>query len=930
MDRNLIQVTKELNISFTRIVAFLTNKGFSIENKPIAKVSDEMYELLAKEFTTNQVQKFKEDRKIVTNPPSKYLGVLTKVQEKQHIQPNNGNRGNANTYIQAWVLSPDLDENTYFHSGYSLKKTSDIEYIFENTLVFYNFHVRQYQKGNRQDAKNVTITDVEVEIERDFLNYDMKTISFIFYYANDKLTTKLLSKIEESKSKTNDANLLDKIKQINTEILKKNEEVEEEIKNETVVNNFENSFLESIFKANTVEFNQNLFKILVEGLKRIDNNEIFKQAKFLLDFNNNNPHADFNNLNSIFYQKATNDYKFNFWFEGLIDFCDTDILKDKFFKADDALKSEIIKRCEGSENGFLVLNNDVKKSDEIEEVYFRESGICDKLLEELDKAQESICVAVAWFTNHVLFDMLHAKLQQKVKVELIIINDFINNWEFGLPFQKFIDSDGKLYFSEHPNIMHHKFCIIDNQTLFNGSYNWTYFAEKNNDENIMLFKGKPELIKQFNGEFNRLKGKLGAEIKIIKPFENSDITRFERIAFREYLSTDLELKAKAIRKTNIIYSSKLVSKAFELNTENKTAEQFQKEISAKVELKEDTIKSQISVSEIVKQIRSEVIEQVEEDNRIVLDYNNDQIIHKIEEPKLNTLETDSLNEKKSIPTIIKTEIPIAIPKYEPIVNIIQGKIAQPTIKPATQTFSNGTPPVVRQSQPMQQQKQMPIIIPPSASIPKLEDDKYLYENLQLVFALDYSNSMEIYAEGGHKLYSSGKIQKVINKIFAISKALTSQQNIEFLLFEVKALRLPKIVDNNYLNFVETEILGKHKMNGTDIFSAIEDIHKKYIIEDKNIKNIFVILVTDGENNTDESNQKIKDYFQKHSNLPIFWQFVGLGSNFSFLESLDKIASNVAFFNLNDIQEISNDNLRERLLQQFPKWYEDANTKGIIK
>ena len=41
--------------------------------------------------------------------------------------------------------------------------------------------------------------------------------------------------------------LLDKIKHINTEILKKNEEVEKEIKVDTIVNNFENSFLESIF-----------------------------------------------------------------------------------------------------------------------------------------------------------------------------------------------------------------------------------------------------------------------------------------------------------------------------------------------------------------------------------------------------------------------------------------------------------------------------------------------------------------------------------------------------------------------------------------------------------------------------------------------------------------------------------------------------------
>ncbi len=92
----------------------------------------------------------------------------------------------------------------------------------------------------------------------------------------------------------------------------------------------------------------------------------------------------------------------------------------------------------------------------------------------------------------------------------------------------------------------------------------------------------------------------------------------------------------------------------------------------------------------------------------------------------------------------------------------------------------------------------------------------------------------------------------------------------------------------------------------------------------------MILITDGENSDEKSNEKIINYFQNHPRLPIFWQFVELGSNFEFLESLVKITNNVGFFQLNDVQSVSNDILRDRLLQQFPIWYKEAKTKGIIK
>ena len=75
--------------------------------------------------------------------------------------------------------------------------------------------------------------------------------------------------------------------------------------------------------------------------------------------------------------------------------------------------------------------------------YFSE--IQKMLIDELSRASKQIDVAVAWFTNHEIFDVLLSKLPD-VKVRIVVINDDVNNRFGGLDFQKFIDSKGEFYF----------------------------------------------------------------------------------------------------------------------------------------------------------------------------------------------------------------------------------------------------------------------------------------------------------------------------------------------------------------------------------------------------------------------------------------------------------------------------------------------------
>lgn len=206
--------------------------------------------------------------------------------------------------------------------------------------------------------------------------------------------------------------------------------------------------------------------------------------------------------------------------------------------------------------------------------YFK--GIRKVLLSELESATEKIVVAVYWFTNHDLFKKINEKLEKGVQVEIIIHNDYINNRVTGLNFQKFIDKGGEFYFSAMSNPMHNKFCVIDNKVLINGSYNWTYYAEDRNSENILLIKEEKDVINSFVEEFEKLKQKM-VKINTITPLTRSDITKCQLLNAGDYLAHDIVLQSASIGNINMVEEAFLLApnnievqkNAYNLNLINK-------------------------------------------------------------------------------------------------------------------------------------------------------------------------------------------------------------------------------------------------------------------------------------------------------------------------------------------------------------------------
>ena len=59
--------------------------------------------------------------------------------------------------------------------------------------------------------------------------------------------------------------------------------------------------------------------------------------------------------------------------------------------------------------------------------------------------------------------------------------------------------------------LHHKFAVIDNDTVITGSFNWSPSAAHRNDETLLVITSKP-LAAQFTREMERLWA--GAELGI--------------------------------------------------------------------------------------------------------------------------------------------------------------------------------------------------------------------------------------------------------------------------------------------------------------------------------------------------------------------------------------------------------------------------------
>jgi phosphatidylserine/phosphatidylglycerophosphate/cardiolipin synthase-like enzyme len=135
-----------------------------------------------------------------------------------------------------------------------------------------------------------------------------------------------------------------------------------------------------------------------------------------------------------------------------------------------------------------------------QEVLFE--NIQRQIIGEIRTAKYVIWIAMAWFTDPVLYQELLKKKKEGLTIEIVLDDNTKNrNAEFSL------DNDFCTHWvtieSLYKNIMHDKFCIIDLNTVVHGTFNWTKAASYNK-ETISIDRNRTT-AESFADEFMKLK-----------------------------------------------------------------------------------------------------------------------------------------------------------------------------------------------------------------------------------------------------------------------------------------------------------------------------------------------------------------------------------------------------------------------------------------
>ncbi|WP_439675798.1 VWA domain-containing protein [Embleya sp. MST-111070] len=227
------------------------------------------------------------------------------------------------------------------------------------------------------------------------------------------------------------------------------------------------------------------------------------------------------------------------------------------------------------------------------------------------------------------------------------------------------------------------------------------------------------------------------------------------------------------------------------------------------------------------------------------------------------------------------------------------------------------------------------------------EKKGLHEvRARVAIVLDRSGSMRAQ-------YAGGAVGRLVERMAPIAARLDDDGELDAWIFAdeyapldpVRIPELPRwIADNVYIDGggrrPQSPPLPDGSQRSPDLLAGvyggnnepavIEDIIARYRREPG--APVLVLFFSDGGVNRSKQIQRL---LTDAAGLPIFWQFVGLGrSNYGILERIDtmpgRLVDNAGFFQVDDIDRISDVELYERILSEFPQWLTAARTAGVVR
>jgi hypothetical protein len=147
--------------------------------------------------------------------------------------------------------------------------------------------------------------------------------------------------------------------------------------------------------------------------------------------------------------------------------------------------------------------------------------IKQRILTEINKANQSIFVAMAWFTDRDIANEIIEAKNRTTNIDIILSSN-VQNETVKLMFERAGITVHAFETGDSRGIMHHKFCLIDNKISINGSYNYSYNASNNNVENIHV-SDDPSIYSQLYSEFEKLKYDIDNNIAVNAVIHETEI-----------------------------------------------------------------------------------------------------------------------------------------------------------------------------------------------------------------------------------------------------------------------------------------------------------------------------------------------------------------------------------------------------------------------
>jgi len=131
-----------------------------------------------------------------------------------------------------------------------------------------------------------------------------------------------------------------------------------------------------------------------------------------------------------------------------------------------------------------------------------DDGCTAQLLKVIRNARQSIYFLAYSFTSDDLANALIERFKQGLKIEGVMeASQQAEN--SGTQYDRFRSAGMDVRLDANPNQMHDKVMVIDGQIVVTGSFNYTYSAEKYNDENLLVID-HPQMAELYLAEFERI------------------------------------------------------------------------------------------------------------------------------------------------------------------------------------------------------------------------------------------------------------------------------------------------------------------------------------------------------------------------------------------------------------------------------------------